>query len=123
MAHFEVVKDAYLLKAPTMKPDEFPIWSGHIERFGDAMGTQNFAAACQALDDAAIELGFEVAAAPTSQGVGTEAAAPSGKSSVSVGSGVSVGAGVTIGSGDAGTRPEGAPSVRTRARPTRIRIR
>lgn len=134
MAHFERVKDAYLVKAPEMKPEDFPVWSSHLERFGDAMGTQNFQGACQALDDAAMQLGFDVAAAPTSVIANDSATAesasdagapsvPSAEGTVSIGSGVQVGSGVTVGSGSeplasAPTRPQ-----RTRARPDRIKIR
>ena len=32
MAHFEGVKDAYLEAAPNMKPEQFPIWAGHLDR-------------------------------------------------------------------------------------------
>ena len=63
MAHFEKVKDAYIAKAPTMTPEQFPIWTGHLETFGDAMGKADFAGACAALDAASAELGFDVAPA------------------------------------------------------------
>ena len=151
MAHFENVKDAYLEAAPNMKPEQFPIWAGHLEGFSAAMSAQDFAGACQALDDAAAELAFNVAPAPTSVvagggGGGTTdsdsttkssdtaaAAAASGTTSgsnVPIGSGVTVGSGVTIGSGSASgsdasagalTSASGEP-VRTRARPVRWRI-
>ena len=63
MAHFENVKNAYVAKAPSMTPEQFPIWTGHLEQFGDAMGRSDFAGACAALDAAAVELGFDVAPA------------------------------------------------------------
>ena len=50
MAHFETVKNAYVAKAPNMTPEQFPIWTGHLERFGDAMGRSDFAGACAVLD-------------------------------------------------------------------------
>lgn len=70
MAHFEVVKDAYVAKAPTMSPEMFPVWTGHLETFGKKMGALDFPGACGALDQASLELGF--GAAPASQ----DAAAP-----------------------------------------------
>lgn len=62
MAHFENVKNAYVEKAPSMTPEQFPIWTGYLERFGDSMGKGDFAGACAALDQASLELGFGVAA-------------------------------------------------------------
>ena len=139
MAHFEAVKDAYLAKAATMKPEQFPIWTGHLETWSAKMQEQDFAGACAVLDTAATELGFDVAL--SGAGGGAVAATPSdqgsGSGSVSIGSGVSVGSGVVIGSGSgSGTADQGsgagvtAPStdqdaarapirVRTRPRPER----
>ena len=126
LAHFENVKNAYLEAAPTMKPEQFPVWAGHLETFGNAMSAQDFVGACQALDDAAVELGFNVAAAPTStvSGGGSSAAATASSgaasgnaaassgatsgSNVTIGSGVTVGSGVTIGSGSGTTAASGS---------------
>ncbi len=75
LAHFNTVQQAYIEAAPSMKPEDFAIWSDALDRFGAAMGEQNFAASCQALDEAAVDLGFGVAAAPTST-IGGAVAAP-----------------------------------------------
>ncbi|MEM7057021.1 MAG: hypothetical protein AAF557_05485 [Pseudomonadota bacterium] len=72
MAHFEVVKDAYVEKAPQMTPEMFPVWTGHLETFGKRMGELDFAGACAALDQASLDLGFD---APAASG-GNEVAAP-----------------------------------------------
>lgn len=74
MAHFESVKDAYIAKAPTLAPDLFPIWAGHLEQFGKSMGALDFPSACSSLDNAVVELGLETA---LSQGAATtEQSAP-----------------------------------------------
>ena len=58
MTEFEGVKNAYVAKAPTMKPEMFQIWAKHIQAFGDAMGKQDFAGACATLALASDELGL-----------------------------------------------------------------
>lgn len=63
MAHFEVVKDAYVEKAPQMTPEMFPVWTGHLETFGKKMGELDFGGACAALDQASLDLGFGAPAA------------------------------------------------------------
>ena len=63
MAHFETVKDAYVAKATQMTPEMFPVWTAHLEKFGEHMGNQNYAGACAALDQASLELGFNTEAA------------------------------------------------------------
>ncbi|MEM9138645.1 MAG: hypothetical protein AAGB15_02350 [Pseudomonadota bacterium] len=63
MGQFEEVKNAYVAKAPTMSPEQFPIWTGYLEKFGTAMGQSDFAGACAALSAASTELGFANAAA------------------------------------------------------------
>jgi hypothetical protein len=139
MAHFENVKNAYLEAAPNLKPEQFPIWAGHLEVFGNEMSTLDFAGACGALDAAAVELGFNVALAGTNGNgeVGPPAPKADGTGTVTIGSGVSVGSGVAIGSGGSGSDSQapggsggtqansaavGTPStirVRTRPRPRR----
>lgn len=75
LAHFNTVQQAYIEKAPDLKPEDFAIWSDALDNFGAAMGEQDFAGSCQALDDVAVKLGFDVAAAPTSS-VGGGATSP-----------------------------------------------
>lgn len=60
MTEFEGVKNAYVAKAPTMKPEMFQLWAKHIQAFGDAMGKQDYAAACATLAAASDELGLGV---------------------------------------------------------------
>ena len=78
MAHFENVKNAYVAKVATMTPEQFPIWTGHLEKFGEAMGRADFDGACAALDMASDELGFGVPAAASGAAPAetTTAAAP-----------------------------------------------
>ena len=58
MQEFEGVKNAYVAKAPTMKPEKFQIWAKHIQAFGDAMGSQDYETACKTLAAASDELGL-----------------------------------------------------------------
>lgn len=60
MTEFEGVKNAYVAKAPTMKPEMFQLWAKHIQAFGDAMGRQDYAAACATLTAASDDLGLGV---------------------------------------------------------------
>lgn len=87
LGQFEEVKNAYIAKAPNMTPQQFSEWKGHLEKFGAAMQTADFAGACSALQTASVELGFGVAAAAeapvpapqpetSTQGQATEAATP-----------------------------------------------
>ncbi len=66
LAHYDTVLQAYIAKAPTMKPEQFGVWTDALQQFGDRMGEQDFAGACQAVDTAAADLGFGTAAAPSS---------------------------------------------------------
>lgn len=65
MKEFEGVKNAYVAKAPSMPPEMFQVWAKHIQAFGDAMGKQNYAAACATLAAASTELGLAGSAAAT----------------------------------------------------------
>ena len=65
MAKFEGVKNAYVAVAPTLKPEQFQVWSTHIQTFGDAMGKMDYPGACAALDTASVELGLTTAEAPS----------------------------------------------------------
>ena len=59
MTTFEGVKDAYVAAAPNLRSDQFQIWAKHIQAFGDAMGKQNYAKACETLAVASAELGLD----------------------------------------------------------------
>ena len=78
MAHFETVKNAYVAKAPQMTPEMFPVWTAHLENFGQRMGAQDYAGACAALDQASLDLGFtsEAAAPAAPAAAETAPAAP-----------------------------------------------
>ena len=58
MARFEEVKNDYVEIAPTMKPEQFTVWTTHLKAFGDRMGKMDYPGACAALDAAANDLGF-----------------------------------------------------------------
>lgn len=135
MAHFENVKNAYLEAAPNLTPEQFPVWAGHLEVFGNEMSTLDFAGACLALDAAATELGFDVALSAAPSGGGADVQPPKSEGTdgdvvtgggVVIGDGVTIGSGGTAGTGDqaGGTAGAGASSgqpiqVRTRPRPRR----
>ncbi len=65
LARFEVIKNAYVAKAPSMTPEQFQLWTGHLEQFGDAMGRLDFSGACETLEVAAVDLGLDVPPAET----------------------------------------------------------
>ena len=56
MAKFNQVKDAFIPKAATFSPAQIEVWSTNVQAFGDRMGKQDFAGACQSLDVIVAEL-------------------------------------------------------------------
>jgi len=68
MARFEEVKNAYIAAAPTLKPEQFTVWTNHLTTFGDTMGKMDYPGACAALDAAALELGFADAGGEADEG-------------------------------------------------------
>ena len=67
MARFENVKDAYIAMAPTLSPDQFPVWADKIQAFGDAMGRMDYPGACAALDEVVVALELTAAGADAPQ--------------------------------------------------------
>lgn len=65
MTEFNAVKDAYVAKAPTLKPEQFQVWAKHIQGFSTAMGKMDYAAACRSLEMASAELGLDSVDAAT----------------------------------------------------------
>lgn len=76
MTEFNKVKDAYIAKAPTLKPEQFQVWAKHIQGFSKALGTQDYAGACRSLEMASTELGLGDAGAPPPPPTNTTTATP-----------------------------------------------
>lgn len=89
MARFNEIKVGYAKVAPTLKPEQFQVWTKHIKAFGGSMGKMDYAGACVALDAVSRDLGLEKTAAA---GGGTGSTGGTGG-----------GTGGTHGSGDGGT--------------------
>lgn len=58
VAYFNEIKDAYVAHTPNMKPADYQVWAEYLRKFGELMSKNDMAGACDALDEAALELGF-----------------------------------------------------------------